>query len=79
MQDVASKSERGRRIEQAVSQTRMVVGGAINSARSFVTSWLTELTQPHPEELAETNKEEEIEEEKKDTSTLDDIQSAKKS
>ena len=53
--------------------------GAINSARSFVTSWLTELIQPHPEELAETNKEEEIEEEKKDTSTQDDIQSAKKS
>ena len=26
IQDVASNSERGRRIEQAVSQTRMVVG-----------------------------------------------------
>ncbi|XP_068741613.1 late secretory pathway protein AVL9 homolog [Montipora capricornis] len=79
VQDVASKSERGRRIEQAVSQTSMVVGSAINSARSFVTSWLTANTQPHSEELAETNKEEEIEEDKKDTSTLDDIQSSKKS
>jgi len=75
MQDVASKSERGRKIEQAVSQTRKAVGVAIDSARSFVASWLTELTQPHSEDLEEK----EIEEEKEHKESIEDIQSIEKS
>ena len=34
MQDVASKSERGRKIEQAVSQTRKAVGKMLSSMNS---------------------------------------------
>ncbi|XP_032233890.1 late secretory pathway protein AVL9 homolog isoform X2 [Nematostella vectensis] len=44
-QDVAAKSmqtDQGRKIGQAVAQTGRAVGGALNSARSFVASWLLE-------------------------------------
>lgn len=44
------QTERGRRIGHAVVETGKVVGGAINSARSFVTSWLSELTQSSSEQ-----------------------------
>jgi len=44
------QTERGRRIGYAVAETGKVVGGAINSARSFVTSWLSELTHSTSEQ-----------------------------
>ncbi|KAJ7369780.1 late secretory pathway protein avl9 [Desmophyllum pertusum] len=44
------QTERGRRIGNAVAETGKAVGGAINSARSFVTSWLSELTQSTSEQ-----------------------------
>lgn len=67
MQDVATKSERGRRIGQAVADTGKAVGGVINSARSFVTSWLSELTQSTTAENAqEKDKDEKQTEEEKE-------------
>ena len=51
------------------------LGVAIDSARSFVASWLTELTQPHSEDLEEK----EIEEEKEHRESIEDIQSIEKS
>lgn len=53
MQDVTTNTERGRRIGQAVASTGKAVGGAINSARSLVTSWLSELTQSASEQNAQ--------------------------
>ncbi|XP_073235603.1 late secretory pathway protein AVL9 homolog isoform X2 [Porites lutea] len=53
MQDVTTNTERGRRIGQAVASTGKAVGGAINSARSLVTSWLSELTQSTSEQNAQ--------------------------
>lgn len=47
------QTEKGRRIGHAVAETGKVVGGAINSARSFVTSWLSELTQSSSEQNEE--------------------------
>jgi len=65
MQDVATKTERGRRIGQAVADTGKAVGGALNSARSFVSSWLSELTQSTSEENGGEKKDEkEMDEEK---------------
>ena len=90
MQDVATKTERGRRIGQAVADTGKAVGktefsyisvtkiqvfiflsrfhvtgGALNSARSFVSSWLSELTQSTSEgNGGEKKDEKEMDEEK---------------
>lgn len=44
------QTERGRRIGNAVAETGKAVGGAINSARSFLSSWLSELTQSTSEQ-----------------------------
>ncbi|KAL9966000.1 hypothetical protein ACROYT_G024005 [Oculina patagonica] len=44
------QTDRGRRIGHAVAETGKAVGGAINSARSFVTSWLSELAQSTSEQ-----------------------------
>ena len=52
-----------------------LLGVALDSARSFVASWLTELTQPHSEDLEEK----EIEEEKEHKGSIEDIQSIEKS
>ncbi|CAH3175904.1 unnamed protein product [Porites evermanni] len=76
MQDVTTNTERGRRIGQAVASTGKAVGGAINSARSLVTSWLSELTQSTSEENAQeenkiaTDTEEKTEEQSPDNELL---------
>ncbi|XP_031562375.1 late secretory pathway protein AVL9 homolog isoform X2 [Actinia tenebrosa] len=46
--DVAAKSmqtEQGRKLGQAVAQTGRAVGGAFSTARSFVTSWLSDIAK----------------------------------